>query len=94
MQMRRFVLEGMTQQILLAVRAIELDERLSRSVLLGPGGVIVEGRGDLLGELLTQLNAPLVLGVDAPDRALDKRDVLVQGDELAERKRGQRVAKD
>ncbi len=74
------------------MRAIELDERLGRSVLLGLGGVIVEGRGNLLGELLTQLNAPLVIGVDAPDRALDKRDVLIQGDELAECERGQRVA--
>ena len=76
------------------MRAIELDERLGRSVLLGLGGVVVEGRGDLLGKLLAQLNAPLVVGVDAPDRTLDKRDVLVQGDELAERERGQRVAKD
>lgn len=54
----------------------------------------MEGRGDLLGKLLTQLDAPLVVGVDAPDRALDKRDVLVQGDELAECERGQRVAED
>ena len=54
----------------------------------------MEGRGDLLGKLLAQLDAPLVVGVDAPDRALDKRDVLVQGDELAERERGQRVAED
>ena len=50
--------------------AVELDERLGRSVLLGFGGVIVEGRGDLLGKLLAQLDAPLVVGVDAPDRAL------------------------
>ena len=63
------------------MRAVELDERLGRSVLLGLGGVVVEGRGDLLGKLLAQLDAPLVVGVDAPDRALDKRDVLVQGDE-------------
>ena len=54
----------------------------------------MEGRGNLLGKLLAQLDAPLVVGVDAPDRALDKRDVLVQGDELAECERGQRVAED
>ena len=83
----------LSQRILLAVSAVELDERLSRSVLLGLGGVVVEGRGDLLGKLLAQLDAPLVVGVDAPDRALDKRDVLVQGDELTKRERGQRVAK-
>ena len=74
--------------------AIELDERLGRSVLLGLGGVVVEGRGDLLGKLLAELDAPLVVRVDAPDRALDKRDVLVQGDELAKRERGQRVTED
>ena len=84
----------LSQRILLAVSAVELDERLSRSVLLGLGGVVVEGRGDLLGKLLAQLDAPLVVGVDAPDRALDKRDVLVQGDELAECERGQRVTED
>ena len=54
----------------------------------------MEGRSNLLGKLLAQLNAPLVIGVDAPDRALDKRDVLVQGDELAECKWGQCVAED
>ena len=54
----------------------------------------MEGRDNLLGKLLAQLDAPLVVGVDAPDRALDKRDVLVQGDKLAERERGQRVAED
>ena len=73
--------------------SVELDERLGRSVLFGLGGVVVEGRGDLLGKLLAKLDAPLVVGVDAPDRALDKRDVLVQGDELTKRERGQRVAK-
>ena len=39
------------------MRAVELDERLGRSVLLGLGGVVVEGRGDLLGKLLAQLDA-------------------------------------
>ena len=34
------------------MRAVELDERLGRSVLLGLGGVVVEGRGNLLGKLL------------------------------------------
>ena len=52
------------------MRAVELDERLGRSVLLGLGGVVVEGRGDLLGKLLAQLDAPLVVGVNAPDLSL------------------------
>ena len=49
---------------------------------------------DLLRKLLAQLDAPLVVGVQAPDRTLDKGDVLVQRDELAQRVRVQRVAKD
>src|SRR5207249_421589 len=40
---------------------------------------------DALGELLTQLDAPLVERVDVPDRSLNKDAVLVQRDELAER---------
>ncbi len=52
----------------------------------------MERRGDLLGKLLAKLNAPLIVGVDAPNGALDERDVLVHGDELTEGKRGQRVA--
>ena len=54
----------------------------------------MEGRGDLLGKLLAQLNAPLVVRIDSPDRTLDKGNVLVQGDKGAQRVRGEVDAKD
>ena len=56
---------------LLAVRAIELDERLGGRILLRERSVVVERRRNLLGKLLAELDAPLVVRVDAPDRALD-----------------------
>ena len=79
----------------LAIRAVELDQGLGGSVLSGQSLVILgDGRGDLLGELLAQLDAPLIVGVQTPHGALDEGDVLVQGDELAERERGQCHAED
>ena len=51
--------------------------------------VLGDGRGDLLGKLLAELDAPLVVGVEAPDGAFNEGDVLVQGDELADGERGQ-----
>ena len=42
---------------------------------------------DPLGERLAQLDAPLVEGIDLPDRALGKDAVLVERDQLAERGR-------
>ena len=54
----------------------------------------MESRGDLLGELLAQLNAPLIVRIDSPDRTLDKGDVLVQGDKGTQCVRGKVDAKD
>src|SRR5918999_142448 len=55
----------------------------------GVGLVRDQHRAELLGKDLAQLHAPLVERVDAPDRALDECDVLVEGDDLAERGGGQ-----
>lgn len=49
---------------------------------------------DLLGQTLPQLDAPLVEAVDVPDRALGKGQVLVVGDEGAERARGDFLRED
>lgn len=38
---------------------------------------------DALGELLSELNSPLVEGVDVPDDSLDKDLVLVDGDQTS-----------
>src|SRR3546814_9416359 len=44
----------------------------------------LQQRQQLAGELLAELDAPLVEGVDAPDAALHEDLVLVEGDEAAE----------
>src|SRR3984893_14309783 len=51
-----------------------------------PGRILHGGR-ELLGELLTELHAPLVERVDAPYDALREHAVLVERDEPAERGR-------
>ena len=79
---------------LLAVGAVVLDERLGGGILGSQGLVVVEGRRNLLGKLLAQLNAPLIVGVKAPDGTLNKGDVLVERDELAQGVRSQLGAKD
>ena len=79
----------------LTIGAVELDQGLGGSVLSGQGLVILgDGRGDLLGELLAQLDAPLIVGIQTPHGALDEGDVLVQGDQLTDRERGQSHAED
>ena len=45
-----------------------------------------ELRDDALGQHLAQLDAPLVERVDVPDHALREHDVLVERDQLAERR--------
>ena len=46
------------------------------------------------GEHLAQLDAPLVEGVDPPDRALREDAVLVEGDQRAERVRREPLGED
>ena len=62
------------------------------------GGLIlrIQGLGraldsgeDLLGQNLAQLDAPLIEGVNTPHGTLNEGDVLVQGDQLAQDRRGQ-----
>src|SRR5690242_10867918 len=54
----------------------------------------LELRDDPLGELLPQLDAPLVERIDVPDDTLRVDAVLVERDELAERFRRQPVSED
>ena len=53
-------------------------------------GVAGDRGADLLGELLAELDAPLVEAVDAPHHALGEGEVLVERDQLAEHGRRQR----
>src|SRR6185437_878732 len=70
--------------------AIASDQRVGRAVMLELGiRFALELRDDLLGQRLAQLHAPLVEGVDLPDRALGEDAVLVERHQLAERGRRQ-----
>src|SRR6218665_1980054 len=68
-----------------AVRRVVRQQSLGRRILRVDGiRIALDRRGDLHRELLAELHAPLVEGVDAPDRALRERDVLVERDQLTE----------
>src|SRR6478609_11978384 len=62
-----------------SVLLVVADQRLRGGVLLGGHGRVArDRRPQLLGELLAELDAPLVEAVDAPHGALDEGDVLVE----------------
>ncbi len=54
----------------------------------------VSSGDDALGQNLAELDAPLIEGVDAPDRALGENIVLVERDQRAERMRRQPLGED
>ena len=67
--------------------AIAPDQRIGRAVVLELGlRRALELGDDALGERLAQLHAPLVERIDLPDRALGEDAVLVERDQLAERR--------
>src|SRR5215469_15536813 len=76
--------------------AVAADEGVGRAVVLEGGfrAARFQLADDALGEHLAQLDAPLVEGVDAPDRPLGEHGVLVEGHELAQRLRGEPVEED
>ena len=77
-------------RLLRAIRAVVLDESAGGLILRLQGlGRALDGGEDLLGQDLAQLDAPLIEGVDTPHGTLNKGDVLVQGDQLAQDRRGQ-----
>lgn len=64
---------------------IERDKRLRGSHPgLGKSLVVMESDGDLAGKLLAKLDTPLIKGVNAPHRALDEHDVLIERHEGTE----------
>src|SRR5437660_12729484 len=66
--------------------AVAADEVVRRAVMPERRlGLALDLGDDALGELLAQLDAPLIEGVDVPDDALGEHAVLVEGDQLAER---------
>ena len=61
-----------------------VDQTTGGSIVLVAWLWRVELGLDLLGEALSELNTPLVEGVDVPDGALSEGDVLVVGDQSSE----------
>ena len=57
---------------------IERDKCLRARILLGKSVIVMESDGDLASELLTKLDTPLIKRVNAPHRALDEHDVLIE----------------
>src|SRR4051794_8077249 len=71
------------------------DEAGRRTVELRRAGARVRyDRGELRGELLAQLDAPLVERVDVPDRGFREHLVLVERDQAAQHARGQLAVKE
>src|SRR5271157_4842541 len=75
--------------------AAAADERVGRTVMLEIKlGHAFEFANDTLRKSLTQLNAPLVEGVDVPERSLGKDAVLVKRNQFPERLRRQPLGED
>ena len=60
---------------------VEIYQTVGRSIVGVDAPLRFELWQDVLGELLAQLHAPLVEGVDAPDGALHKDFVFIQGNQ-------------
>ena len=54
-------------------------------------GLAFELRHDALGQHFAQLDSPLIERIDVPDRSLHEDLVLVEGDQLAQRRGGEQI---
>ena len=73
-----------------AVLQVVVNQRSGRRILTSQNLAVTLNSGNQIqGQLLAQLNAPLVEGVDTPDNTLNEGDVLVQGNQGAQDARGQ-----
>ena len=78
----------------LALLLEDVDERVGAAVVLVDLALAVELAENALGELLAELDAPLVEGVDVPDGALNEREVLVVSNQGTESTRGDLLGQD
>src|SRR5579875_999875 len=74
-------------------RAVTLDEVVGAGVVL-EFGCAFDLSGDLLGQLLAKLHAPLIEAVDVPDDALREDGVLIERDEFTEHVGGEFAGED
>src|SRR5437899_6072995 len=76
-------------------RSVATDQGVRRAVVLQLRlRLALELRDDPLRELLAELHAPLVEGIDVPNGPLREHAVLVERDQRAERLRRQPVSED
>lgn len=78
----------------LALLLEDVDEGVGATVVLADLALAVELAEDALGELLAELDTPLVEGVDVPDGALDESEVLVVSDQGTESTGGDLLGQD
>src|SRR5262252_5715603 len=72
--------------------AIPADQMIGRAVVAKSGlGFALELRDDLLGQELTEFDAPLIERVDVPDGALGEDAVLVECNQLSQGRRSQTI---
>ena len=73
-------------QLFLDSSIYKINQGIGGGVMGGGGVSLLNFRLDLLGKLLAELDAPLVVRVYVPDDSLDEDFVFVRGDQLAKRK--------
>src|SRR5882672_10177164 len=72
--------------------AVAADQVVGRTIVAELGGGLARELGDdALRQYLAEFDAPLIEGIDVPDHALGEDAVLVERDQLSQRRRGQPV---
>ena len=80
----------MFELLLGAVLQVVINQRSGRRILTSQNLTVTLNSGNQVQrQLLTELNTPLVEGIDAPHNTLNEGDVLVQGNQGAQNARGQ-----
>ena len=83
-------LGAMFELLLGAVLQVVVNQRSGRRILTSQNLTVTFNSGNQIQrQLLTQLNTPLVEGINAPNNTLNEGDVLVQGNQGAQNARGQ-----
>src|SRR5215475_13932670 len=75
--------------------AVTADQAIRRTIVVKLGCALALQLGDnALCQYLAEFDAPLIEGIDVPDHALGKHAVLVESDQLSQRRRRQSVDQD
>ena len=86
-------LGAMFELLLGAVLQVVINQRSGRRILTSQNLAVTLNSGNQVQrQLLTELNTPLVEGVNTPNNTLNEGDVLVQGNQGAQNARGRGAA--